>query len=321
MPFVEKSLQSAAMPKLMQIFKDLDITPEQLRNDILGDAIVFAFRQPTGKKPAGQDEGVFLVWARDKALLAKLIGKINDFQKKSGELKKVEEAKHQNQAYFRRIKEKDKGADEFYFIRGQILAFSSQEEVIKQVIDADLTAKPVEKQAPLWTTRYTKMAVDPALMTWMVNPRAFDGEIHEHSEKAIGSQKAFLQEFEKYWKAIDGVALSINVQKDFEVNFSIRVRTQDMPKAARRFFQEMGKSSEVWNAIPDDCLFAMSSRTDIAALAEVFSGFCDESTREQSVQCHHVRRREISGTGKSPIAWLGVRTGLGILDRAALRQR
>jgi hypothetical protein len=280
MPFIQQSLESATIPKLKQILDDLKITTDQLRDDILGDAIVFAFRQPAGKK-AGQDEGVFLLWARDKDRLAKLIVSINAFQqKKSGELKEVQEAKHKGQVYYHRVKEKDKGPDEYYYLRDNVLAFSGQEDILKQLIETDLEAKPAAQQTPVWSLRYEQIAVEPALFTWMVNPRAFDASLAEEGEKAVGAQQAFLKGFQKYWKAIDGLGFSMNLQKDIELSFAARVQMDKLPKPAQQFFRELGKPSEVWKAIPVDALLALGSRMDIVAFSEMFGDFSDESTRK-----------------------------------------
>src|SRR6185437_1885342 len=56
--------------------KCLGISSARLRDDILGDAIVFAYRfNPHGKNEA--DEGLVLVRARDAKLLATLVERLN----------------------------------------------------------------------------------------------------------------------------------------------------------------------------------------------------------------------------------------------------
>jgi hypothetical protein len=114
----------------------------------------------------------------------------------------------------------------------------------------------------------------------MVNPRAFDGEIRDRSQKAVGGEKAFLVEFANYWKAVDGLAVSLDLQKDLELSLTFQVRGNELPKPAQRFFRELGKASDVWRAVPDNALFAIGARIDVSTLSEAFAGFCDRATRD-----------------------------------------
>ena len=89
------------------IFRELGVTPEQFRDDILGDALVFAFR----KGPPGQpekDDGLIMLHARDAKLLARLVDRVNELQTKAGELKRVEAVDAKPGRYFRRVKAGEK---------------------------------------------------------------------------------------------------------------------------------------------------------------------------------------------------------------------
>ena len=70
--------------------KHLNVDWARLRDDIFGDAVVFAYRPgPPGKPHA--EQGLVLVRARDAKLLADLIERLNTLQKVSGDLKELEE--------------------------------------------------------------------------------------------------------------------------------------------------------------------------------------------------------------------------------------
>src|SRR4051794_32340917 len=78
----------------LQLFEDhlkkhLQFDLAFLRDEILGDAVVFAY-QPA---PAGQNHemGLFLLKARNAAALSDVIAKINSFQSNSGELTTLEQ--------------------------------------------------------------------------------------------------------------------------------------------------------------------------------------------------------------------------------------
>src|SRR5262249_33034940 len=68
------------------IKKHFDVGWAELRDDVLGDAFLFAYRPGPPGKPE-QEQGMFLLEARNEATLAGLIKKLNDLQLKTGELK------------------------------------------------------------------------------------------------------------------------------------------------------------------------------------------------------------------------------------------
>src|SRR5262245_15650447 len=83
--------------------KGLMVTPEQIRDDLLGDALVFAYRKgPPGEE--GKEDGLILLHARDSKLLARVVDRINELQTKSGELKRVDTVGDGPAEYRRRVK-------------------------------------------------------------------------------------------------------------------------------------------------------------------------------------------------------------------------
>ncbi len=146
-PFLEQLRQSplAARLRKSEDLKKLDkfkvdmkaklgIDLEQLRDDILGDGLVFAYRPGPPGKPE-QEQGLILVRARNAKVLADLIDRLNKVQKEEGELKDLEERRHNDLVYHRRV-ERDKPPT-FYYVHGPILALSGQEDMLRQAIDCD----------------------------------------------------------------------------------------------------------------------------------------------------------------------------------------
>ena len=114
----------------------------RLRDDILGDALVLAYRPGPSGKPE-QEQGVMLLRARNEKVLADLLDRVNKVQKEEGELKSLEERRHNDIVYYRRLEydkrtERDKPPT-FYYVHGPILAISTQESMIQQVIECDCT--------------------------------------------------------------------------------------------------------------------------------------------------------------------------------------
>jgi hypothetical protein len=280
MPFLKAKLDSPEFKKLLDVeqylLKELQITPEQLRDELLGDAVVFAYRQGPSGKPE-QEQGLFLIHAHDAELLVKVVERLNQFQKKTGELKELRTERHRDQEYIRRVKGKGQPESEFYFIHGNLIAFSQQESAIKAALDREHTAPPAAKETPEWARLQARLGLEKALAALLVNPRRFDAEIAVQEDAAKGPERSFLREFRKYWRACDGLGLYLDLDAHGELGLAITARADALPKAARQFFVEAGKPSELWKVIPDDALFALAARTDPSLLAEMLSEFGGET--------------------------------------------
>ena len=74
-----------------QLKQGLGVTWSQLRDDIFGDAVVFAYR-PGSSGKEDQEQGLMLVHARDAQLLANIAKRFNDIQQQSGDLKELSES-------------------------------------------------------------------------------------------------------------------------------------------------------------------------------------------------------------------------------------
>jgi hypothetical protein len=258
--------------------QQLDLDWKTLRDDILGDAAVFAYRPgPAGKME--QDQGIFLVRARNPATLAGLVERLNKAQLKSGELKKIEECEHRGSKYFRRV-ERDQPAN-YYFLRGSILAFTPHEEMLKRALELDREAKSADTEAPPIARRLTQLGTDKALLALWINPRAFDAELERKEQSAQNeAERVFLQTFRNYWKSLEGLALSIVQQENLEVNLALRVKPEGLPSAARKFLTEAAQKSELWSAFPPDAIFASAGRFDVPAFIELFAQFLDDNTKK-----------------------------------------
>ncbi len=282
-PLFKQFQQSPEAQKVQQvfqaIFKELGVTPEQLRDDILGDALVFAFR----KGPPGQpekDDGLIMLHARDAKLLARLVDRINELQTKGGELKAVEKIDGKSGPYFRRVKAGQNESADFYALTGNRLVFSGSESLLKSTLVA--LAKKADGQ-PALVQRMKRLGVAAAPIVCLINPRSFDAEVAHTATTGKGSEQAFLREFARYWKAVDGLAVSLNLTPDFELGLSLNIRKTDLPPAAAKFLTEAGKRSPLWDRVPDDALFAAVGRIQPESLATMLGAFLTENDRTKVV--------------------------------------
>jgi hypothetical protein len=247
--------------------KFLGLRAEQLRDDILGDAVVLAYRAGPPGKPQ-QEEGLLLVRARQAATLATLVNRLNQVHKASGELKKLEERESDGLKYFRRIERKE---ENFYCLRDEVLLFSGQESILREALALEKKL-PADKESPL-AGQLRLLGAERALAAVWVNPRAFDAALEAKLTRAAGAEAAFLRTFAACWKALEGVALTCTLTTGIEMGLALRARADAVPGAVRRFFDEAAVRSEVWNRFPDNALLAMGARTDASALVGLLGAF------------------------------------------------
>jgi hypothetical protein len=258
----------------------------RLRDDVLGDALVLAYRPGPPGKPE-QEQGIMLLRARNATVLVELIERVNKVQKEEGELKDLQERRHNDATYYRRLEYDKRGKRDkppsYYYVHGAVLAVSSQEDMIRQVIDYD--RKPSSDRRDAGPTgeaerRLRELDAGRALLATWINPRAFDAEMDAKVARAPAERVAAVKHFVRYWKALDSVVLSLSLAKrDVSLSLGVRARVEELPPAARRLFREAATPSDTWRRFPESALLAVGGRLDGAALLEVIGGFLTPEAR------------------------------------------
>jgi hypothetical protein len=279
-PYGKSIRESAEARKLAQIDQELrnhlNVSWVQLRDDILGDAIVLAYTPgPPGRPEA--EVGLLLVHARKPDVLAGLLDRLTEVQKKGGELVAVERREHRGQAYV--VRRKKVGGEEFYFIRGSVLAFTDKEAALLSVIDRDRTAKSADGEPPLLAGRLRNLGVERDFLVWWVNPRAFDAAVAAKAATAHGTEAVLLSTFERYWKSLEGVAVSLAMKRDLTVNLAVQAKTDSLPPATRRILAEAARPSAVWASFPENALFAAAGRVPWEPAVEAGGEFLTADAR------------------------------------------
>jgi hypothetical protein len=265
--YLNKSPEWAQVQGLNEFFqKQFEVDLTRIRDDILGDAVVFAYRPGPPGKPQ-EEQGLILVQARNAELLASLIRKFNEAEINNGKLKEVKEAEFKGEKYFRRIKP---GGEELYAIRGGTFVFATREQMLQEV----LTRLRQEAKAPttLQTALQTGAPGKPLASVW-INPRAFDAELQQNLKAAKGNDAAALENLLRYWKAIDSVVLSLALDADAYVNVTVQARLEALPASARKFLQTADQASDLPAKLPADALLACAGRLQCDALFEMLSEF------------------------------------------------
>jgi hypothetical protein len=279
-PFGQSFVQSPELKKLAEFDRQLqaalNLSWVQLRDDVLGDAVVLAYTPGPPGKPE-QERGLLLVHARRPDLLAGLFDRLNEVQKKSGEVSAVEPRSHEGQTYYRRQKAKD--GDEYYYVRGPLLLLSDKEDALKRALERDRRAPPAAAEAPALARRLDGLGVGRSLAVWWVNPKAFAPALRQKLGATSGGEAAFLATFARYWDALDGVAVSLSVEQEFTAGITAAVRKEALPAAARRLLAEPARPSAVWASFPSNALFTAAGRLSLPPLAEVGGEFLTPECR------------------------------------------
>jgi hypothetical protein len=249
-----------------QLSQALKVDWTQIRDQLLGDAVVFAYRGGPPGKPE-MESGLILTWAPDEKFVDGLLQQLDEVQKKSGELKQTESRNHKGLSYLRRVK--SKGADEYLFRNGPVFAFSSQESMIRDVIELDLSAAKTVP-SPLARDLDALNARDAAIALWL-NPRYFDNEFSEKLRGASASDAAFLTGFANCWKALNGVVLTCRVDRHLELNLTAVGQKDSLPPALVRAAASLNDASALNRMFPTNALTAITGRLDLPATLQALS--------------------------------------------------
>jgi hypothetical protein len=276
---IGKAIVSAPEQKKLKEFETqlqqgLGVTWPQLRDEILGDAVVFAYR-PGNPGKEDQEQGLMLVHARDPQLLANLAKRLDEVQKQSGDLKEVSVREHNGVHYERRV---ERHGENFAYIHGSLLAFGTREAILQQVIDLE---RKSAAQEPAILGHLRRLDADQAVAALWINPRAFDDSFEQKAKQLQGTEATVLQTIQAHWKAVDGIALTATI-KESEVRLALALsaKTDLLPASAKAVFSGEARPSELWQAFPDNALLAMGGRLDTAAWNDFLSGLLPEDKRQ-----------------------------------------
>jgi hypothetical protein len=276
---VKTMLASPDLNKLLQfdaeVQKHLGISSRQLRDGILGDCMIFALQRGPVINRTQEEFILVMVWARDPDLLSRVIQRVNEAQQQSGEIRGVDDRRYKGISYKRRQETK---RDQFYYQNGSLFVFSSHEPLLQQVLDRSLSPR---RPASRVQQSFQRLKHDGALLTFWLNPRAFDAELRQKAEQEESDLAQVQRNFLRYWQAVDAAAISLVVQPDPELLVSVQGRPQLLPEAAKKFLRTAGEPSELLGRFPRNAAYTLTCRLDFgAALATIEDVLPPKSRKE-----------------------------------------
>ncbi|HEV3146453.1 MAG TPA: hypothetical protein VGZ47_21380, partial [Gemmataceae bacterium] len=258
-----------------QLAKVLGEPVSRIRDEMFGDAIVIAYQAGPPGNPE-EERGLLLSWVRDPKLAEQCFHRLNQAQKQSGELKELQRIEYRGVTCFHRVK--TQGQDEYYCLRGNTLVFTSREPMLHRVLDLDVERPAVDREKPFLTKELDRMGLAKSAATFWLNARSFDAELNQKLEQAKGNDASFLSAFQQIWRAIDGIAFGLNVDRHLECKLVVSAQQDKLPEKMRGF--SAGAPSALWQSFPPDALVAIAGHTDFAAILESLSQFVSPEHRK-----------------------------------------
>jgi len=258
---IGRSLANAPETKQLAAFEEqlkthLQMTWAQLRDDILGDAIVLAYTPGPPDKPDGE-QGLLILHARNPGRLGALLDRLNAVQKQSGELLATESRQFGRHTYTRRHK---KDGEEFYCLSGQLFVFSESEAQLQKALDCDRHRPSVDEVQPAQTRLLRALGVEQNLVVVWLNPRAFDLSLKPKVDAAHGAEAANLRTFYQCWSAIDAAAVTVRLDHNLSFSLTVQARPDALPLSLRQVLVESRRPAAVWSAFPSNALFTAAGR-------------------------------------------------------------
>jgi hypothetical protein len=300
-----------------KFFQDrLQIDLRQLRDDILGDAVVLAFWPAPPGKPE-QEQGLILVRAHDAEALSKLVDRFRALFQETANRTAPEVRKHNGEVY---CAWDDGKRVTFSYVHGEVLAVSHQENLVQQVIDLDRRASATGE--PALTAKFRRLGADKALAALLVNPRAFEPEIDQKAAQAEGVEGAVRRTLLAYWKALDGLAVFASVQKaDLDLGLAFLIRDEYLPEPARQLLARGARPSELWDYFPPNALLTVAGRIDVVGLTAIVCQFVPDPVRKvaRDVVDRYIRNSLGRDVPAEVLPYLGPDWGFCVTVRGADR--
>ncbi len=233
-----------------------------LRDDILGDTLIFAYTPGPKAKP-DDERGLILLQVRKPERLLQVIDRLNDAQIREGKVK-LTTHEYKGQTYHRRV---EGNKTQHYIVKDSLAAVAPKEEILKAFLDRR-AAPP--KDSP-WAKRFQRAGADSAFLTMCVNPRMLDAEILRTKKPS--------DPLPGYWKALDAIFVTASIRDDVDLRIAIQANVDKLPDWAQGAFTRTTPPSELWQRFPERSILTIAARTDFAGLADALKVLMPEKER------------------------------------------
>lgn len=239
--------------------------------DVLGEALVFAYTPAPAGRPA-DERAVLLLRPTRLETLAALVRQVNEAQTAAGKLTAVVRHAHGVGEYFER--RGADGASEFYAFCDGVFVYSGSGADVRAVLDRCRAAdapRPAELPG-----RLRQLGAADATIALLVNPRSFDTEVKARVEAAPPEEKRVHQQFARMWAALDAVAFTARVDATLELGVSLRYRPGQLPAGMGPWLMGPLPAASAADLIPDHALFGCAGHARLTDLIDLFDALAPE---------------------------------------------
>ncbi|CAN5387182.1 hypothetical protein BH11PLA2_BH11PLA2_08330 [soil metagenome] len=245
--------------------REIGLTAQQLRDDILGDILVHAYIPAAN---GDKDQSVFLLHARDAGRLKTLVTKLNEIQKSSTQLKS-----HRGLDYTQRIKAD--GTNEYYRQQDNLFVFASSEEALKAVIDREVDKK---LDSPVIKALADRGAAN-AFLACVIQPRPFDTQINAVDTASTDAEKAGKAQVAKLWTSLDQCVIYLNADAELELGVALAYRPDALPGELKTMLSAAPIPSALWQSMPADKLLGIAMQAESTVLLNAVASFLPVAER------------------------------------------
>jgi hypothetical protein len=191
-----------------ELEKGFGVSIEVIRDDLLGDAVIFAL-QPGPPAQPNLSRGLLLLRPRDRDLVSRLLKTMNEIQTQTGELERVTSRSRGTQTYSVRQFKANLRPPEYYIqLDDGTFGWSTSEEMIQGVIDRKATSGSGLGDDPNFR-KLRKGLPDRALVSLFVNPRLIERLMTDASKSPKASKERLPAMFARYLEAVSQLGFAL----------------------------------------------------------------------------------------------------------------
>jgi hypothetical protein len=226
----------ALLQNVEPIFRELKTTPQELLEDVFGQAVVFSYT-PAQERPPRPPTSLLVLAPRRPARLQTLIQRINELQIQSGEVTAVEQRRQDRFTYF--VRKKGSEESDYYAFHEGLFLYSSRESELQDAL------RRLEEKEPVspWCQRWQRWGWHEMTFILAVEPRSWDAQWASRIQQAHDQDKALLQHWSQLWLGFEAVAIGLQLHRGVDVHVVLEVNPQRLPQPWQRWWSASAPST------------------------------------------------------------------------------
>ena len=232
------------------------IALDQLRDDILGQSVVLAFRPADG---AGQREaGIVFCCAKNQETLASLIEFLSGPPKDRDKVQR----EHRGVRYLQRPR--GRGGVDYLLQIGAVGVITDKEPAIRAVIDTSLDGKGLAADPTIQQMRHA--LPKGCLMQALFRPRSFDDALARSAPTGSHSDAFVAQFMLRHWQALRWMAFTVRCEQALHVGWHLDFDEDHLPPESRTWMERTSGNSNFWDNVASNAFAVIAGRCDFLSL-------------------------------------------------------